>query len=326
MKLIHGIENFDEKISHSVLTIGNFDGVHQGHQKLLYTLLQQAKETGGCSVALTFNPHPKEFFHPEKTFKKINTHNAKIKLLERDGLDYLIEQKFDSEFSQHSKEEFLKKIIIEKLKTRVLILGYDFVFGKNKKGNTSYLKKELPKYNIKLLQLEPSLDKKGEIISSSNIRKLLSSGNIEEAYNQLGRAFFITEKVIKGNDRGKNVTTYPTINMNLPKGIVIPKNGVYITRALVRGKLLNSITNIGVQPSFENSKPSLETHILNFNRNCYDETIRIYFFSFLREEKKFNEIKELKEQIRKDISSIKNYKYPKNPSTSIHAIQENVKR
>lgn len=311
MQIIHGIKNFSKKTPSPVVTIGNFDGLHLGHKKLLSTAIEKAKEIKGSSIVLTFKPHPRDFFQPEKPFQKINTYEEKGRLLEQEGLEYLIEQDFDLNFSQNSKEDFLKKTIMGQLNTKMLILGHDFAFGKDRKGNTDYLKEEVKKYNIKLHQVDPALSSKGKVISSSSVRKLITAGDIEEANIQLDRPFFITKTIVKGNSRGKSLTKYPTINMDLPDDIIIPKNGVYVTKTLVEGKIFDSITNIGIQPSFANSKPSLETHIFDFNKECYDTVARVYFFSFLREEKKFSDIEALKAQIEKDILTAKGYTYLK---------------
>ena len=315
MKIVHGVKNLPKSLKNLVVTIGNFDGVHLGHQKLLQTLLEEKRKIRESSLILTFHPHPQEFLRPQSSFKKINTYEERLELLRGKGIDFLVEEKFDEKFSNISREDFVQNILIEKLNAKVLILGHDFVFGKDRKGNVSYLKESLSKNNVSIYQLEAILDESKNIISSSNIRKYILNGDMEKANKQLKRSFFISGKVVKGKDRGKKITGFPTANINIPKQIIHPKYGVYISQIFIKNKLFNSISNIGVQPSFSYSKAILETHIFNFKEDCYGEEARIFFLSFLREEKKFNSSDDLTGQIKEDILKAKEYNYKENIPT-----------
>ncbi|GAQ95431.1 riboflavin kinase [Thermodesulfovibrio aggregans] len=302
MQVIRNIEKID--YPNPVITIGNFDGVHMGHQKIFDFVKRKAKEIKGTSVVITFNPHPIKVLYKEHPLKLITTNEDKIKLIEKCGIDITICIPFTLEFAQIEAEDFIKNILVEKFHVKWIVVGYDYRFGKARKGDKELLKKLSEKYGFRVTVLK-AYRKKGKILSSTAVRNALFEGNIKEANQFLGRAYHIDGEVIKGMGRGSSILGYPTANF-VPKQEIVPKIGVYAVKVTTPDlKTYRGVANIGKNPTFGDIDMSYEVHILNFRENLLGKTLRIHFIDRIRDEKKFNSPEELKGNIAKDIEEAK---------------------
>ena len=286
----------------SVVAIGNFDGLHLGHKKVLKEAQAKAKRNKLKFGMITFEPLPLMFFDKKIKNYRINSNFQKQYFLKKLKLDFLIIIKFNKSFSNLSAKDFIKKIIFTKLKCRYIFVSKNFRFGKKRKGNINTLKNYEKNYFYTTIITNP-YKKKKKLISSTLIRKIISKGNVKAAGGLLGRNWSIIGKVIKGERRGRKIG-FPTCNIEL-KNYTIPKLGVYSVIVQTKYFRKKGIANIGYRPTFNGSKLLLEVNIFGINLNLYKKTIEVCFIKFIRAEKKFRGIKELKQQIKKDISIAK---------------------
>ena len=282
----------------SVIAIGNFDGIHIGHKKVLKAAFKKAKKTKKKFGLLTFEPVPVMFFNRKILNHRLDTLPQKISNLKKEKLDFVIIQKFNKKFSQLTYRDFIFKILFQKIKCKYLYVSKNFKFGNKREGDVSKLKKFEKKLFYKTI-ITPPLIKKKKTISSTIIRKLLKSGEIKKANYLLNRKWEIIGKVIKGSQRGRKIG-FPTCNILLKK-YIIPKFGVYAVNVKINQTLKKGIANIGYRPTFNGKKLLLEVNIFNFKRNLYNKNINVIFNKFIRPEKKFKNILQLKNQIKKDI-------------------------
>ena len=281
----------------SILVIGNFDGLHKGHVSILNEAARFAKNNNRKIGLLTFDPNPKEFFSKEKNFKIISL-NEKQKILSAMKIDYLIILKFNQGLRNMTAENFIEKILKEKIRPSKIVVGKEFKFGKNRAGNPNLLKKHF--YTRIALQKKIS----GKKISSSEIRKLISLGKVSQVKKLLGRFWSVNGKVNSGDKIGRTLG-YRTANVFL-NDCILPLRGVYVTRLYLNQKIYNGISNYGVAPTFGTKKTDvLETHLFSPIKNLYKKNITIEFLKFLRKEKKFKSKKNLLDQIKKDITGAK---------------------
>ncbi len=300
MVLITDLRNIGKRFDKSVLTLGNFDGIHLGHQELVRMVIRRAKETGAVSMVVTFRPHPLKILAPEKCPPLISIYEEKIKLFERLGIDVLVKIPFTLEFSAMTPEDFVKDILCETLGAKEIFVGYNYRFGKGRKGDVRTLKRLGERFGFTVREVKQiSLD--NEVISSTKIRNLLKEGDVEHAAKLLGRTYAITGIVVKGDGRGKGLG-FPTANI-APKHAIIPSDGVYAVRLSVRDRLYDGIANIGMRPTFEKNVLAIEVHVFDFNEDVYGEDISLYFIRKIREERKFKSADALVDQIRSDIAS-----------------------
>ena len=293
--------NIDEKLC---LTIGNFDGIHKGHREIIKNLIQQTKTSNLKSAILSFTPHPKIYFNKQKNFM-INSQSKKNEILEDLGLDYLIDLHFNDKLTQLSHVEFEDKILLEKLNSKRILIGKDFQYGNQRKGNIETLKVFCEKNKIELEEIGLILnDHNSNKISSSAIRENLKAGKIELANKDLKRNFCVAGKVIKGDQRGRTIGI-PTANLEYPLNTIIIPYGVYAVETIVEGNTYFGIVNFGIRPTFNKDKPIVEAYLFDFDNDIYDKDIEILFHKQIRQEKKFNDIKELLNQINKDIAEAK---------------------
>jgi len=298
MQVIRGVKKIEH--DNTVITIGNFDGVHLGHQKLFDFVKRKAKQINGKSIVITFNPHPIKVLFKDHPLKLITTLEDKIKLIEKCGIDITICIPFTLEFAQIEAEDFVSKILLDKFNAKWIIVGYDYRFGKNRRGDREMLKKLADVYGFKVTVVR-AYKKRGKILSSTAVRNALIEGNIKEANLFLGRAYHIDGEVIKGAGRGSSILGYPTANI-LPKQEIIPKEGVYVVKVTIKeGLTFKGVANIGRNPTFGNTNLSYEVHILNFKEDLLGKIIRVHFIERLRDEKKFTSSEELKNTIAQDI-------------------------
>jgi len=307
MKIFNSLHQINKNFKKNSITVGNFDGIHKGHQKIIKKCIKVSKKNKLNSAIVTFKPHPRYFFNKNcKSFKLTST-KTKITVIERLGADYLIFLNFNKFLSQLSPEEFIEKILVNKLNVKHLVTGYNFHFGYKRKGNIKLLKKLSQKYDYNLNIVEPVKSKNGIICNSSTIRKNLESGQYDKVKEMLGRAWQIVGKVIRGSGRGK-IIGYPTANIKL-KDYIIPCKGVYLTESYINGSKKNKkyygIANIGNRPTFGGNKILLENHFFNIKKFFYGKEICINLIQFLRKEKKFVNTNKLKKQIEIDIKTAK---------------------
>ena len=293
--------NIDEKLC---LTIGNFDGIHKGHRAIIKNLIQKTNISKSKSAILSFTPHPKIYFKKQNNFM-INSQLKKKEILGSLGLDYLIDLHFNEKFTQLNHLEFEDKILLGKLNARRILIGRDFQYGNQRKGNIETLRIFCEKNNIQLNEIDLIFDEQNNNkISSSKIRENLNSGNIELANKDLKRIFSISGKVIKGDQRGRTIGI-PTANIQYPQNTIIIPYGVYAVETKIDGNTYFGIVNFGVRPTFNKEKPIVEAYLFDFDNDIYDKNIELFFHKQIRQEKKFNGIKELLKQINLDIAEAK---------------------
>jgi riboflavin kinase / FMN adenylyltransferase len=306
MQLIENINDIKTDFKNSAVTIGNFDGVHIAHKALFSAAIDAAKEIKGKSIAVTFYPHPLKVLKIKKDVPLITPHYSKVELIEETGIDILICIKFDNDFASISAENFVEKIIKDKLGAKFIIVGDDYTFGKNRKGNIKLLKnmgKSLGFETRVINELETS-EPNPIKIRSTNIRNMIKAGEVFEVRKLLGRFFQIKGKVIKGRKRGGKLVGFATANI-MQADVLYPKIGVYATIVECLGVSYNAVSNIGVSPSFGDNIFTIETHLIDFDKDIYDEEIRVTFIKRIRDEKKFLSIEKLSEAIKKDIEKAK---------------------
>ena len=304
MIIIKSINEIDN-ISKSVVTIGNFDGVHKGHQVLIKKTVKFANENNLKSIVFTFENHPINYFKNKK-IKNIITNSEKISKIKKLGVDILIMIPFDSYMTKISPLEFIKEILIDKLDAKKIIVGHDFTFARRKEGNTKILKEMSFKYRFDL-EIVNSIDINDIRVSSTHIRQLVDNGDVDKVNNYLGYNFLIKGKIIKGKQLGRTIG-FPTANIKINDDLLIPKKGVYVTSVYIDDNIYYGATNIGYNPTVKGESLSIETNILEFSEDIYGKIIKLEFLERIRDEKKFNSIDELKLQLKKDTDYIyKNY-------------------
>ncbi|NOX89643.1 MAG: bifunctional riboflavin kinase/FAD synthetase [Calditrichaeota bacterium] len=299
MKIIRGLENFKTDQPCAV-TIGTFDGIHRGHRLIIEKLIKSARDRHLHSVLITFDPHPRQVLLGSERVKLLTTLDEKLKLLQKFDLDWVGVLNFDRKLSELPYERFVKEILLKKLKMRVLVIGYDHGFGKNRRGTYESLKQLSEELNFELYRVNP-LSTGEHIIKSSHIRELLLKGAVAEAEKLLGHRYFLSGKVIRGRLLGKKLQ-FPTANLKLPEPAkLIPMNGVYAVDVEVDNKLFKGMLNIGYRPTFNHSTTrSIEVHIHDFSEDIYDKTITVFFKKRLRDEIKFRDLTSLKKQLKID--------------------------
>jgi len=288
------------------LTIGNFDGIHLGHQSVIKQLTHISKLHNLQSALLSFNPHPREFFSTfDEPFNIITSDFKKI-LFKKLGLDIYISFEFDKALASLSPDEFIHLILAEKLSIKNIILGADFKFGKDRIGDLLLLKNKAKNYQFNVSVVKPVIEANSrEKYSSSTIRKHIKNGMFEEVSKALGRHWHISGIVILGKQRGQK-NDFPTANLE-PGHHILPLKGVYCVYAFIDGKQYKAISNFGVRPTIDGKKLLLETHIFDFNGDIYGKELTVEFLTFIRAEQKFDNFEKLKEQIIKDIQTARNY-------------------
>lgn len=296
MKIFSSIPDFPSETK-TIITIGTFDGVHLGHSVILNRLNALAQKTKMQSVLLTFFPHPRHVLQTaDQEMKLINTLDEKKILLEKSGLDNLVVHEFTKEFSRIQSANFVRDYLVEKLNLHTLVIGYDHHFGRNREGSIKELTALSELYGINIEMISPQLFE-DIAVSSTKIRKLLEKGEIEQANHYLGYAFFIFGKVIRGNAIGKTIG-FPTANIEIDnKWKLHPADGVYAVQVMLGERTYKGMMNIGNKPTIEGRKKTLEVHLLDFSEDIYGEQLQIKFIKKIREEKKFENLDALKQQL-----------------------------
>ena len=304
MKIFHGIENANIA-KPTVLTLGVFDGLHLGHQRIMQRVVDRAKAVKAVPTAITFDPHPRAVLHPESAPPLLQTLDQRLANFEVLGIKQAIVIPFTREFADVPAEEFLSDIIRDRLHAKEVYLGKGFAFGKDRGGNIELLRAMSSQLGFVADEVD-EVQLRGQRVSSSAIRELLAAGRVNLARRMLGRPYGVEGVIIRGNRRGHTIG-FPTANLK-PHNRVIPRFGVYATATLIDGTWRRSITNIGVRPTFENTtEPSIETYIFDFDSELYGDALRVRFLHRIRDERKFNGIDELRAQIEKDTRRSRNY-------------------
>lgn len=305
MELIENLNQIKAPFTNAVVTIGNFDGVHKGHQALLRQVIEKGTQIGGTGIAMTFEPHPLRALGLSSP-PLITRRDQKIELIESSGIDVLLCLPFDKAFAQITAQEFIEDILVKKIGMKTIVIGPDYTFGKNRVGNIELLKATGEKLGYETIVPDWIRDvETGKArISSTVIRQLVMDGHVDRAKHYLGRFYQIRGKVITGRKRGGSQLGFPTANIKLHDELC-PKFGVYaVTVETIHGKF-KGVANIGFSPTFGDHIFTIEVHILDFKENIYDSRIRVNMVERLRDEIKFSSIAQLSDQIRKDIEKVK---------------------
>ncbi|WP_108424056.1 bifunctional riboflavin kinase/FAD synthetase [Muricauda amoyensis] len=299
METIHNISHFNDNSFQTVTTIGTFDGVHLGHRKILERLTNNAKKTGLKSTVLTFFPHPRMVLQKDVDIKLLNTLEEKTQILETLGLDYLIVHPFTMEFSRLSATDFVNDVLVNGLKTKKIIIGYDHRFGRNRNANIQDLIAFGETLDFEVEEI-PAQEVDDISVSSTKIRKALLEGDITTANNYLSYAYMLTGTVKKGKGMGRDFG-FPTANLHIAETYkLIPKTGAYVVSSTINGKVYFGMMNIGYNPTVDGTEKSIEVNFFDFEGNLYDQKIQVSLLHRIRDEQKFGSIEELKAQLKKD--------------------------
>ena len=299
MKIYHTLDDFS-RLTCAVVTSGTFDGVHLGHQKILVRLKEIAEKSSGETVVITFWPHPRLVLKPDDlTLKLLNTFEEKAELLKEQGIQHLLRIPFTKEFSQISSSDFIRNVLVDRIGTRKLVIGYDHHFGKNREGSFDQLKQNAPKYGFEVEEI-PRQDIDNMAVSSSKIRKALEEGDVSEAIHLLGRPYSLSGRVIKGDRLGR-VLGFPTANIDIDSHYkLVPAEGIYAVIVHYAGIEYGGMMYIGNRPTVDGVKRSIEVNIFNFEKEIYGEELKVSFEKLLRLDTKFKDLEELKSQLHKD--------------------------
>ncbi len=305
MKVIQSVSNFKSDY-YSIVTIGTFDGVHIGHQKILKKLISSAKKENKKSVLLTFFPHPRMVLQKNVRIELINTIHEKSRLLEEMGLDYLIIHPFSKEFSRLTALDFVRDILVNQLNTSRLIIGYDHHFGKNREGNINQLKEYSLLYDFEVDEI-PAQDIDDVSVSSTKIRNALKEGELKTANQYLGYEYMLNGVIVRGKNLGEKIG-FPTANLHIEEDYkLIPKTGVYIIKTTINGLVYFGMMNIGYRPTVDGKHQTIETHIFDFDGDLYNKNLQVNLLYFLREEQKFDSVNDLIIQLQKDKENSLNF-------------------
>jgi len=300
--------NSDTFKSKTGVGLGSFDGLHIGHMALINTLVSECRLNGLDSVVFTFKNHPESMLSKNAVSPLITLNDHKTRLLESTGLDYLCYQEFDEAFSKLEPDEFIKEVLLNKLNARLIVVGFNYRFGHKGRGDAEYLKKRGEEWGFRVIVVPP-LSVDNEVVSSTLIRKYIMEGKIDRVFQLLGRHFSLSGKVVSGKRIGRTLG-FPTANITAHPDMVVPANGVYITKTRVNGNWLNGVTNVGNAPTIRNENLfSIETHLLDwdFDEELYGTPIEVCFITKLRGERKFENVEALKKQVEEDIQKARLY-------------------
>jgi riboflavin kinase/FMN adenylyltransferase len=306
MNIVNGSAAFSTATAVSV-TIGNFDGVHLGHQELFRRTVARAKATSTAPVALTFSPHPVRFFSPKARFYEISSLEEKAERIAGFGIESLVVESFTGEVGRMGPAEFVREILAHRLQARFAIVGYDFTFGRNRSGSPATLAEVGRELGIEV-EVVPPLVRGGLIVSSTRIRELLLGGRVREAEELMSQPYRVSGLVVAGAGRGRKLG-YPTANIQFTQEL-IPLPGVYVVEAEVAGARHRAVSNVGFNPTFGENFLGVEAHLLDFDRDLYGQEMAIHFRDRIRDERKFKSAEELVRQIEKDVRYARSAKFP----------------
>lgn len=299
MQVIEDLASVEGLFSGTAIALGNFDGVHLGHREIFRTLTRRAAELGVRSLVYTFEPHPLKVLAPDRAPLLLNTPDEKMRLIEASNVDFLARIPFSKEMALQEAEDFVKDILVDRLKVRSIVVGYDFAFGRDRKGNSDFLRKMGHRFNFKVDVLQPVGDD-GRPYSSTRIRESLIAGRVEDMPGLLGRHFTLAGKVVGGEQRGRQIG-FPTANLVTEKE-QLPAPGVYAVIVRLGNEEYRGLVNIGCCPTFGPGEPTIEVYLFDFAGDLYGDELRLYFIARLREEKTFSDKEALIEAIKQDVS------------------------
>lgn len=299
MKIYHSPDDF-ARLNNAIVTSGTFDGVHLGHQKILNRVKEVAERNGGETVVITYWPHPRLVLHPDdQSLKLLNTFEEKAELLKQQGIQHLLRIPFTREFSQLSSTEYIQRILVDTIGTRKLVIGYDHHFGKNREGSFEQLKTNGKKYGFDVEEI-PAQDIDHVTVSSSKIRKALESGDLTVAAHFLGRSYSLSGLVTKGDKLGR-VMGYPTANISIESHFkLVPADGIYAVRVQRGDRWYGGMLYIGLRPTVNGVKRTIEVNIFDFDGDIYGETLTVTFERLLRTDSRFKDLEALKNQLHLD--------------------------
>ena len=300
MRILRSLDEIKWRFKRPALTIGNFDGVHLGHQALFKKVVELASSRGGDSIAITFEPHPLKVLRPNDPPKLICTFEHKAELIKKAGIKWLLCLRFDKELAATPARTFVEQVFVKKIGVEDLVIGYDYAFGKGREGDKTFLKKMGKIYGFNVHILDPVVVD-GEIVSSTLIRKLVAEGEMRRVRRLLGRYYQIRGEVQVGKRRGGTVVGFPTANLTILEEDLCPKTGVYCVQVIFDSQCHGGVMNIGYNPTFGDTGLSAEVHIFDFEGNIYGKFIKVNLIERIRGEKKFNGPQELREQITRDV-------------------------
>ncbi len=303
MRVYNNIDEF-KPVKNAIVTIGTFDGVHLGHRKIIERIRQLAKDSGGETVILTFFPHPRMILHPEDhNLKMINTMDEKAQLLEQLGVDHLIITPFSRDFSNQTAEEYIRDILVKKIGTKKIVIGYDHRFGKDRQGGLTELQQLAPVYGYEVVEI-PEQDIHDVAISSTRIRNALLSDEIDLANEFLGYPFFVTGKVMRGDQIGRTIG-YPTANILIEETYkLIPADGIFAVKVQLNDREYKGMGYIGHRPTINGMTRNIEVNIFDFNEDIYSQSIRMEFIKYVRGDIKFTTLDDLTVQLGKDKEAV----------------------
>ncbi len=302
MIIYRNLAEITQPLRRPVITIGNFDGVHLGHQTLFQKVQERARAVAGQGVVLTFDPHPIKLMRPEKQLPLLTTTAQKVKILSTLGLEVLIVHPFTAEFGALPARDFVQEYLVRRLGVQEVVIGHDYRFGRRREGNIALLQAlgaefGFPVHVVDAIQID------GQVVSSTLIRTLIQQGQVHEAQTFLGRPYEVTGTVVPGYGRGARLLGFPTANIALDNGLLMPGSGIYAVWAELNGRMYSAVANIGTCPTFDNEKLSLEVYILDFDEDIYGARLAVRFVQRLRDEHRFPDIPALVTQIKKDVAA-----------------------
>lgn len=299
MKIYYNLDNFPV-LNCPVLTLGTFDGVHIGHQKILSRINDMAKSVNGESVLMTFHPHPRAVIFPDqRDIRMISTLDEKIALLEQHGIQHLVVQSFTRDFSMLNHDSFIREYLVKKIGVKKMVIGYDHQFGHDRKGSFAELQSLAPQLGFTVEEI-PEQDINDVAVSSTRIRKALFEGRVEAAAGLLGYNYTFSGRVVKGKQLGRKLG-FPTANLECPDPLkLVPANGVYAVYVIVNNVQYKGVLSIGTRPTFDNGARSVEVNIFDFDRDIYGENVKLIFKNYLRSDQKFDGVDALIAQMHSD--------------------------
>jgi riboflavin kinase / FMN adenylyltransferase len=302
MEAFSDIKDQQLSLTGSVVTLGNFDGIHLGHQALIHHTVEEAKRLGYPSIVVTFEPHPLKVLAPERAPRLLLTYQDKLDLFQASGVDIVVAQRFDRQFASVTAEDFVRRFLVGQLRTKKLWVGRDLRFGQGRKAGTEDLMRVAPEVGFQVGVVEPILSN-GVRISSSRIRELVEAGCVDEVQPMLGRYHFVSGRVITGAGRGRKLG-FPTANI-LSQTEVVPSNGIYATLIEFKNRRWLSVSSIGVNPTFGDGPRTVESFIFDLDTNVYGESVKLFFVKRIRDEQKFATVEELIAQMHGDVDQAK---------------------
>lgn len=295
---ITDLEQFPEHLKGGVVAIGNFDGVHRGHRAVLDFAREEARKRSVPALAMTFEPHPRSFFRPEHPVFRLTPSHIKAEIFEAEQLDGVVELAFTAEFASMPAEDFVRDILVRKLRISQSITGYDFHFGKGRQGTPDFLREAGESYGFTVTIVDAEGDEGGTVVSSSRIRDALADGDLALANGLLGYRYFVEAKVQHGEKRGRELG-YPTANLKLAENSSL-KHGIYAVQVKIDGTLHDGVASFGRRPTFDDGAPLLEVHVFDFKGDLYDKLLTVNFIGYIRSEQKFDSIDALVAQMDRD--------------------------